>query len=215
MSSNKQPDLVIATQNPKKLTELESIIGQAAKLYTIKSLIEEFGEPKDVIDWEEDQPDYKGNAFKKVEAIKNYVQCGRSSSIPTFGILADDSGLCVDALGGKPGVFSARYAGEDASDSENVKKLLSELQTTVNRKAHFSCCIAYWCPETDMTHYFEGKVEGEIITSARTAGGFGYDPVFVPHGFTQSFAEMSAAQKNKISHRSKALGAWKDFYFKV
>ena len=117
---------------------------------------------------------------------------------------ADDTGLEVEALGGAPGVYSARYAGEGHNSEENIKKLLHELEGKDNRKARFRTVFALIINGKE--HLFEGIVRGEIIARKRGTSGFGYDPVFVPEGFTQTFAEMSDGQKNKISHRALAVG---------
>ncbi|MEX1137044.1 MAG: RdgB/HAM1 family non-canonical purine NTP pyrophosphatase, partial [Balneolales bacterium] len=126
--------------------------------------------------------------------------------------LADDSGLEVDALNLQPGVYSARYAGPDASDAQNVGKLLRELnayQSAESRKARFKCVLAYM--DQNGARCFEGVCEGHIANSRRGSSGFGYDPVFIPEGYDITFAEMGAEEKNKISHRGKALAKFREF----
>lgn len=120
-------------------------------------------------------------------------------------VLADDSGLCVEGLNGLPGVHSARYAGEKARDSENVAKLLKMMQIRpiANRNAHFECVLVLISPDKK-EHVFEGKVPGQIATRVLGTGGFGYDPVFIPDGYKESFGELSDATKNSISHRAVA-----------
>lgn len=121
-------------------------------------------------------------------------------------VVADDSGLEVDALGGAPGIYSARYAGERASDAENVAKLLDELAQcdATSRGARFRCALAL-AREGKVLRIYEGVVEGTIVGTPRGKGGFGYDPVFQPAGLAQTFAELSPSEKNRISHRARAI----------
>jgi len=125
-------------------------------------------------------------------------------------VIADDSGLEVDLLAGAPGIYSARYAGENASDVENVDQLLCELRTRnvdgKKRSARFRCVIAL-AKNGKLRGTFEGVVEGTVVDPPRGTGGFGYDPVFQPDGFKETFAEMAPELKNKISHRAKAIAA--------
>lgn len=116
---------------------------------------------------------------------------------------ADDTGLEVEALDGRPGVYSARYAGMDCSPQNNMDKLLNELQDKTNRKARFRTVIALILDREEFI--FEGEVSGQIVESRRGTDGFGYDPIFLPNGYTQTFAEMSEAEKNRISHRGLAI----------
>ena len=144
---------------------------------------------------EEDRPDLEGNALKKA---RHWFQ--------TIGLpsLSDDTGLEVDALDGAPGVYSARYAGEDATYDDNVDKLLTEIGDQKKRSAQFRTVVAYVDSDGN-EHLFEGVCRGEIITEKRGDKGFGYDPVFVPEGYDQTFAELSSEEKNKISHRGIAI----------
>jgi len=123
-------------------------------------------------------------------------------------VVADDSGLEVDALDGAPGIFSARYAGENATDSQNVMKLLRELALrnveNEQRTARFRCVIAL-ARDAELLQTFEGSVEGSIVSEERGHGGFGYDPIFVPAGLRQTFAEVLPAEKNRLSHRARAV----------
>ena len=137
----------------------------------------------------------EGNARQKAEYIyKNYA----------MDCFADDTGLEVEALNGAPGVYSARYAGGEGHDSEaNMKKLLAELSGETNRKAQFRTAICLI--EGGTEHLFEGIVKGRIIEEKRGGSGFGYDPVFVPEGYDETFAEMGNEEKNKISHRARAV----------
>lgn len=122
---------------------------------------------------------------------------------------ADDTGLEIEALEGRPGVYSARYAGESKSAEENMKKVLMELSGMQNRKAHFRTVIAFCDGKTE--NLFEGIVAGKILENKQGEKGFGYDPVFIPDGYSVSFAEMDLAEKNKISHRARALGKFMEF----
>lgn len=125
-------------------------------------------------------------------------------------VIADDTGLEVDALNGSPGVYSARYAGEPTNAENNMKLLLKNLEGNNNRTANFRTVIAYINAE-GKEQLFEGQVDGEIINERRGGEGFGYDPIFVPEGYHTTFAEMTLEEKNTISHRAKALKAFSDF----
>ncbi len=179
--------LVFATNNAHKLDEIRAILGDRVEVLSLKDIHCEADIP-------ETADTLEGNAALKAEYIyKNYgLDC-----------FADDTGLEVEALGGAPGVYSARYAGGEGHDSEaNMKKLLVELEGKTNRKAQFRTAI---CLIEGGTEYlFEGVVKGEIIEKKRGCSGFGYDPVFVPEGYTETFAEMGNEEKNKISHRARA-----------
>ena len=118
-------------------------------------------------------------------------------------VIADDSGLEVKALNGAPGIYSARYAGEQKSDDDNIQKLLKELRNKDDRRANFRCVIALIL--NGVEYAFDGRCNGSIIYSKRGENGFGYDPVFVPDGYEETFAELGNAVKNKISHRAKAI----------
>lgn len=126
-----------------------------------------------------------------------------------YPALADDSGLLVDALRGAPGVYSARYAGEGATDYDNMVKLLNEMAGKQNRKAHFETVLAF--VEGGSAHYFSGKVHGQIGEQPRGQNGFGYDPLFIPEGHDQSFGQLPAEIKKSLSHRSQALKAFLAF----
>jgi XTP/dITP diphosphohydrolase len=151
-------------------------------------------EPVDVV---EDRDTFRGNALKKATEI---------AKVAGMPCLADDSGLEVDALGGRPGVYSARYAGEDASDAQNNAKLLDELSDTADqqRTARFRCAIAVVDESGSELGTVDGACEGRIGREPRGAHGFGYDPLFVPDGYTQTMAELGPATKNQISHRAQA-----------
>ncbi len=177
--------LVLATHNPNKIRE----IGQLMPGWEI------VGEDSAA---EETAESFAGNALIKARAV-----AARHSGA---WVMADDSGLSVDALGGAPGVRSARYAGKDGDSAANNALLLANLAGVSDRRAHFTCAVALIAP-TGEESVVEGRCDGRIQLSPTGAGGFGYDPLFVPDGFDRSFAELSADEKNAISHRGRALSA--------
>lgn len=190
---------VLATKNPHKLEELRSVLSDVG--VELRSAFD-FAELADV---DEDADTLEGNALKKARYTFEMT------NLPS---ISDDTGLEVEALNCAPGVFSARYAGEKATYQDNVIKLLEELhQAEVkgvsSRKAQFRTVIAL--VSADGEWFFEGVCAGEITHEQRGAKGFGYDPVFVPDGFDITFAEMSAEEKNRVSHRGKAVAKLKDF----
>ena len=148
---------------------------------------------------EEDEDTFSGNALKKARAL--------AALLPDNGLaMADDSGLCVDALGGAPGVFSARYAGDSATDEQNCSKLLEALDgiEDMNRAAAFECHIAVVAPNGE-EHVFIGQCRGHVVRKKRGSSGFGYDPLFQPDDFDSTFAEMGPEQKAELSHRGAAI----------
>lgn len=181
--------LVIATRNKHKLEEIRAIFQQPS-LEFVCAL-----DYPDVPDVVEDGDTFEANAMKKSVSL---------ATATGLWALADDSGLEVDALNGAPGIYSARYAGEPVSYPANNRKLLEELQHAKNRKARFRCVIALSSPG-GKTRTVDGRCEGVIAHEERGKQGFGYDPLFVPDGFTKTFAEMDAESKNAISHRGRAL----------
>ena len=186
-NSNKRT-VVFATNNQHKLEEVRKILGDS---FEVRSL-EDIGCRTEI---PETGSTFRENALQKAQFVKKFYG---------FDCFADDSGLEVEALGGKPGVHSARYASETGHDSEaNMTKLLGELDGVENRRANFRTVIAF--VTDDSVHYFEGKVDGKILVERRGQGGFGYDPLFLPDGYDKTFAEMSADEKNSISHRGKAV----------
>ena len=178
--------LIFATNNPNKLAEIKSTV----KSFEVVGL-KEMGIVEDIA---ETGITLEENALIKSKYI--YQKTG-------FSCFADDTGLEVDALGGRPGVYSARYAGEHATAEENMQKLLSEMEGQKNRNACFRTVISLILNGEE--YFFEGKVVGEILLQKTGDDGFGYDPIFKPTGFDQSFAEMTMAQKNEISHRGVAV----------
>lgn len=182
--------LVFATNNGHKLEEIRAILGNTVEILSLKDI----GCHEDI---PETAATLEGNAAQKAEFI--YKRYG-------LDCFADDTGLEVEALGGAPGVYSARYAGGEGHDSEaNMRKLLAELAGKDDRKAQFRTVICLI--EAGEKHLFEGVVKGKIIEEKRGGSGFGYDPVFVPEGYAETFAEMGNEEKNKISHRARAVQA--------
>ena len=181
--------LVIATGNPGKVLEIKDLLNGFP--IRIKSL-EDFGPIPEV---EEDGLTFEENAYKKASFTAKIL------GIPA---LADDSGLMVDALGGEPGVWSARYAGPNASDEQRVAKLLKEMQGQTNRKAAFECVLSIAVPSGPALTY-EARCEGLIAEAPAGRKGFGYDPIFFYPPLNKTFGQMSLSEKSVVSHRGKAL----------
>ena len=182
--------LVFATNNAHKLEEIRAILGDKVEVLSLKDI-------QCDVDIPETADTLEGNAVLKAEYIYRH-----------YGLdcFADDTGLEVEVLNGAPGAYSARYAGGEGHDSEaNMRKLLAEMEGKTNRKAQFRTAICLI--EGGAEHLFEGVVKGEIIEEKRGASGFGYDPVFMPEGYTETFAEMGSEEKNRISHRARAVQA--------
>jgi XTP/dITP diphosphohydrolase len=186
--------IVIATGNLGKVSEFHTILNDGAfSFFTSK----EIGFYKEI---EETAQTFKGNAELKAKAVFEYV----SSKYKDYWVIADDSGLEVEALGGMPGILSARYAGENATAKERYLKLLKEMKGKTNRNARFVCCLCLMRPDCK-PEFFEGESKGSILAEPKGTGGFGYDPVFLPEGYAQSFGEMSEKEKNVLSHRGRAI----------
>lgn len=179
--------IVFATHNAHKVSEVQAVLGSEYQLVTAT----EAGISEEI---PETQPTIEGNALQKARYV--YEHTG-------LNCFADDTGLEVEALNGAPGVYSARYAGEHVSYTDNNKLLLKNLAGYQNRKARFRTVIALILDGKE--HLFEGRVEGTIATEPHGEGGFGYDPLFIPEGSQLTFAEMSPEAKNGISHRGRAV----------
>lgn len=182
--------LVFATNNAHKLEEIRAILGDKVEILSLNDI-------NCHADIPETADTLEGNAELKAAYI--YTNYG-------LDCFADDTGLEVEALNGAPGIYSARYAGGEGHDSEaNMKKLLTEIAGKTNRNAQFRTAICLI--EKGNKHLFEGIVKGQIIEAKRGNSGFGYDPVFIPEGYNETFAEMGNTEKNKISHRARAVAA--------
>jgi XTP/dITP diphosphohydrolase len=197
-------DLIFATNNAHKLYEIQHLFEIKAPLllnkYSLKSLndigfLEELPETSDTL---------QGNALEKASCLR------AKTALSCF---ADDTGLEIDSLHGAPGVYSARYAGENVSFDDNVNKVLKEMNGFINRKARFRTVICLILQ--DQKFFFEGIVDGEILTEKRGKKGFGYDPVFKPVSSDLTFAEMDITEKNMISHRGLAFQKLLDFLLKT
>lgn len=185
--------IIFATNNAHKLSEVQNILGENFTLLTPKDC----GITEDI---PEEQPTIEGNALQKAEYIHN--KTGQNC-------FADDTGLEVEALDGEPGVYSARYAGENPSFEDNMNLLLKNLEGETNRAARFKTVIALILD--NKKYVFEGIIEGQITTTKSGDEGFGYDPIFIPKGYEQTFAQMSAELKNTISHRALAVQKLNEF----
>ena len=201
--------IVFATNNSHKLSEIRSILGESFEVLSLKDIGCDADIPETGTTLEE-------NALQKAQYVYDHYH---------IDCFADDTGLEVDALGGAPGVYSARYAGGEGHDSEaNMTKLLKELGENNNRKARFRTVIALiqkkdvcpcGCTSIKEIHQFEGIVNGEIIRERRGGEGFGYDPIFQPEGYDQTFAELGMDIKNHISHRARATAKLCEFLEQV
>ncbi len=188
-----KPSFVFATNNAHKLSEVSDILGEQFELKGLKAIgcYDELPEEQETLE---------GNALQKAQYVyhKFHLDC-----------FADDTGLEVIALNGEPGVYSARYAGEECDATSNMEKLLQKLEGVSNRKARFRTVVALIIGGEE--HLFEGVVNGEILLDRKGNGGFGYDSVFQPDGYTMTFAEMESSLKNKISHRANAVKQLVDY----
>ena len=182
-----ETNLVFATHNKHKLTEVREIIGSSFRILSLTDIgcFEDIPETADTLE---------GNALLKALHVKKKYG---------YDCFADDTGLEIHALHNAPGVYSARYAGETKDAKANMLKVLDELRNQTDRSARFRTVIALIVGEEEFL--LEGSVEGTIISEPRGQAGFGYDPIFLPHGYNQTFAEMEAGVKNSISHRAEAI----------
>ncbi|MFA6149846.1 MAG: RdgB/HAM1 family non-canonical purine NTP pyrophosphatase [Chitinophagaceae bacterium] len=179
-------ELVLASGNKKKINELKELLDGLSVLS-----LNDIGFDQDIA---EPYLTFKENALQKARTVFEY--CNKN-------VLADDSGISVLALNNQPGVFSARYAGENTTDQENLDKLLDEMQGKENRKAFYTAVLCLiW---DGVPHYFEGTCHGTLIDESRGSNGFGYDPIFIPNGYSETFGELSSEIKRSISHRAQAM----------
>ena len=189
--------IVFASNNQNKIIEIQSMLPESIQIVSLESIgcLEEIPETSETIE---------GNAILKANYItENYG----------FDCFADDTGLEVEALNGEPGVYSARYAGEQKNADDNMKKLLTELVDKTNRNAQFKTVIALNLKGKQ--YLFDGVASGEIIKNKIGTGGFGYDPIFKPTGYEETFAQLSLDIKNEISHRGKATKKLLEFLQKI
>lgn len=189
-------EIIIASNNHNKVKEIQSLLPETILLKSLKDIgfIEEI---------EETETTFIGNSSLKANYIFNKLN---------VNVIADDSGLEVEALNNEPGVYSARYAGEKATDDENLNLLLENLSGIKNRKASFVCVITLILDSKE--YHFEGKIEGEITLEKKGNDGFGYDPIFIPNGQYKTFAELTQEEKNNFSHRAIALKKMIEFIVK-
>lgn len=182
-------DLIFATHNRHKVSEVQAMLPAGIHVRSLPDLgcDEDIPETADTL---------QGNALQKAQFVHERYHCN---------CFADDTGLEIDALDGRPGVYSARYAGEGCSFDDNVRKVLAELENVplAQRTARFRTVVALVLD--GRTYFFEGKVEGLMTLERHGVEGFGYDPIFLPEGYGQTFAEMDASEKNRISHRGRAM----------
>ena len=185
-------ELLLATRNANKTAEIRKILGPQFQ-------VNDLADHPEIPHLAETGKTFEDNAILKAVTV--------SKHIPGF-VVADDSGLEVYALGGAPGIYSARYAGPDASDNEKIEKLLEQLGRVGApkdaRRARFRCVLAL-ARKGEVLGMFEGVVEGQIADRSRGSHGFGYDPIFIPNGFQRTFGELEPAKKNQLSHRARAL----------
>lgn len=184
--------ILVATHNEHKKEEIQQILGNEFQILSLS----DFAIHDEIV---EDGDTFEANALIKAK------YCFEKTGVPSVG---DDSGLVVEALDGRPGIFSARYAG-DHDFAKNIEKVLTEMQGETNRKAYFITVLCYY--DGQQIQYFEGRVYGNLLEDNKGHQGFGYDPIFVPEGYEKTFAEMNPDEKNKISHRKKALDKFLEF----
>jgi len=182
-----------ATNNAHKISEVQALLGGGIRLLSLKAIGCEAELP-------EETDSLEGNSQQKAQFVFKNFHCS---------CFADDSGLEVFAIGGEPGVHSAHYAGPERDAAKNIEKLLRKLEGITDRRARFRAVITLTTP--GVMRQFEGSVPGVILTAPRGSGGFGYDPVFLPDGYSQTFAEMTVGEKNKFSHRAVAVNQLVDF----
>ena len=189
--------IIFATNNAHKLSEVRQILADVYEVVSLADMgiTDDIPEPYDT---------FEENALTKAHTIAQQTGCD---------CFAEDTGLVIDTLGGEPGVKSARYAGEGRSTSANMELVLHKMQGVTNRQARFKTVVALLLEGKE--YLFEGIAEGNILTAPSGGGGFGYDPIFQPLGYTQTFAQMPAELKNQISHRGKAVQKLLDFLHKV
>jgi len=199
--------ILVATNNLNKVKEIGEILKEIDKAAQVLSLKDIFDEAPEI---PENARTFTENALSKANWL--------AEKIKDSWILADDSGIVVDKLKGRPGVRSARYSGEPKDDKRNIEKLLGEMKNFEEKKernAHFCCAMVLLSPNAENSHIAIGKCHGKIAFSPSGSGGFGYDPIFIPDGYDKTFGELSSEIKNKISHRAKALEILTDIFEQI
>jgi XTP/dITP diphosphohydrolase len=188
-------EIVLATGNAHKVHELNQMVrGQSCKFIGLSELNQS-------VEWDESGEDFRSNALIKAKAVANVTE---------LPVLSDDSGLIVPGLGGSPGVHTARYAGPNATDEQNFRLLLTNMQKLDDRSAFFLCCLCYLAPGQE-PQFFEGRLDGSIASSPVGEQGFGYDPVFYLEGRDATLAQLGEFEKNLISHRHHAVQRFFDY----
>jgi len=186
--------IVFVTNNKNKIKEIKPLLNSRTNILSLNDIncLDDIPETSDSL---------QGNAFLKANFVnQNYK----------YDCFADDTGLFIDALNGEPGIYSARYAGEDGNSQKNIKKVLKKLKNIENREAHFTTIISLILKNKQ--YFFKGSVYGKISKTIMGNDGFGYDPIFIPNGYDISFAQMTLSEKNKISHRATATKKLIEFF---
>jgi XTP/dITP diphosphohydrolase len=201
MTNNQSNIIYLATNNAHKVEEFSSLAGGALKFVTTNDLIKSTGKN---ISWDETGKTFAANAKIKAEVL---------SQLTDAPVLADDSGLMVDALGGDPGVYSSSYGGIEGDSLRNMNKLIDTLKKLPSQRfpAKFVCCLWYRQGQ-NITKTFTGECHGEIILTPRGANGFGYDPIFLVERANKTLAELTMEEKNRVSHRRQAFTKWLDWW---
>jgi len=187
-------EIVLGSSNPHKVKEINEIVAGTG----IKFILPTAGF----------DPDETGKTFEE----NAYIKAHEAWKLSHTWALADDSGLCIDALGGKPGIYSARY---EETPQKRIDRVLRELSGVKDREAHFTCRMTLIAPDGKVALSCEGRCEGSIVESQRGVNGFGYDPIFLIKGDTRTMAELSDSEKNKVSHRSRALSQVIEYLLKL
>lgn len=191
-------EIIFVTHNKHKLEEVCTIVSNSIAIKDLSDL-------KFYDEIEETASTLEGNALLKAKTIFDKFQ---------QSCFADDTGLEIEALNNRPGVYSARYAGEPTDSKRNMEKVLKEMQGIKNRNARFRTVIAF-ISQDGQTYFFEGVINGHIAENPIGKSGFGYDPIFIPNGYNKTFAELTSEEKNKISHRRKAIDKFTKFLFNI
>lgn len=186
--------IIFASNNKGKIREVRKVLGDDFEVYALSDV----GFTDEI---EENGTSFEENAFIKVRAV--------AEKFSDYIIIADDSGICANALGGEPGIYSARYCGEHGKDEENNKKLLANLSDKADKSAYYACSIAVRLPSGEEFAVF-GRCDGEITENAAGSRGFGYDPIFYLPKFQKTMAQLTDDEKNSISHRGEALRLFAD-----